>query len=222
MFSVPVPWPPPTDPHWLQEMSVTVMAPLAHPIVSFVGRMCAVDPGPQDNTPGNGVTVVEGEVVVLVDGCAGVVETPLLVAFVVGGEDWRPTIRPTAIPTPRAERTSTTMPARTTVRRRTVMSRGSLYATKDHGSAGQYRKDERIGPVHEFSCPRVAGLENLRRGLRHGKGTGQRKRHMPNGPPRHEYGEPPRCLTIGNQMALFESSPGRQGGRTGRSTATAL
>jgi hypothetical protein len=157
MFSVPVPWPPPTDPHWLQEMSVTVMAPLAHPIVSFVGRMCAVDPGPQDKTPGNGVTVVEGEVVVLVDGCAGVVEIPLLVAFVVGGEDWRPTIRPTAIPTPRAERTSTTMPARMTVLRRTVMSRESLYATKNNGSAGPYRKDEQIGPVLEFSCPRVAG-----------------------------------------------------------------
>jgi hypothetical protein len=123
-------------------MSVTVIRPLPHPIVSFVGRMCAVDPGPQDSTPGNGVTVVGGDVVVVVDGCAGVVEMPVLLDFVVGGEDWEFAIKPMVIPTPRAERTSKTMPARTTVRRRTVISRESLYAMKDNGSSGPHRRDK--------------------------------------------------------------------------------
>ena len=66
--------------------------------------------------------------VVVVDTCGLVVEGPVAEEW-VGGEVPEPTLNPTAIPTPRAARTSATTPARTTVLRRTVISFGSSFAT---------------------------------------------------------------------------------------------
>jgi hypothetical protein len=60
----------------------------------------------------------------------------------VGGEVPDPTLNPTAIPTPRAARTSATTPARTTVLRRTVMSFGSLFATTIYGTLRASENDE--------------------------------------------------------------------------------
>ena len=70
--------------------------------------------------------VVERGAVVRVDPRGVVVEERELV---VGGEDFESTVNPTANPTPRARRTSATMPARTTELRRTVMTLGSALAT---------------------------------------------------------------------------------------------
>jgi hypothetical protein len=118
-------------------MAVTVVPPVAHPTVSFVGRTWGVDVGPQDSTAGTGATVVvvEGDVVE-VPPCAVVVDTPLSVDLVVG-EELEPTAKPTAIPIPRAERTSATMPTRTYVLRLTVITKGFLSTTRGNGSSGR-------------------------------------------------------------------------------------
>jgi hypothetical protein len=125
-------------------MDVTVVPPVAHPTVSFVGRTCGVDAGPQDKTAGTGaVVVVVEEDVVVVPPCAVVVDTPLAVDLVVGGE-FEPTTRPTAIPIPRAARTSATMPTLTYVLRLTVMTRESLSTTRANGSSERCCKDDRF------------------------------------------------------------------------------
>jgi hypothetical protein len=56
-FKVPVPCPPVAASHDFQLMFVTVVFPLAHPTMSLVGRTCAVDPGPHDNTATSGAKV---------------------------------------------------------------------------------------------------------------------------------------------------------------------
>jgi hypothetical protein len=124
-------------------MSVTVMAPVAHPTVSFVGRTLVVDPGPQDRTPGTEATlvvVVRGEVVV--DTFAEFFEPPLVVGAVGDGDGLEPTANPMAVPTPRATSTSATTAIRTTVLRRTVITRGSLLTTKGNGSSARWRSDK--------------------------------------------------------------------------------
>jgi hypothetical protein len=139
---VPVPWPPVAASQEFQVMPVTVTDPVAHPIVSVVGRTCGVGPGPQDSTAGTEVGVVvlvRDEVVV--DTGSVVVEAPRAVDF-VGGEDFEPTANPMAVPTPRDTRTSTTTPKRTTVLRRTAMSRGSLFATSNYGTSRRSQNDE--------------------------------------------------------------------------------
>jgi hypothetical protein len=112
-FNVPLPCPPVAAPHNVQLMAVTVVPPVAHPTVSFVGRTWGVDTGPQDSTAGTGaavVVVVEGGVLEVLP-CAVGVDPPLSVDLVVG-EELEPTTKPTTIPIPRAERTSATMPTR--------------------------------------------------------------------------------------------------------------
>ena len=115
-FNVPLPWPPVAARHKVQLMAVTVTAPVAHPTVSFAGRTWGVDAGPQESTAGTGATVV---VVVVAEGgveevppCAVVVDVPPSVDLVVG-EELEPTTKPTAIPIPRAKRTSAAIPTRT-------------------------------------------------------------------------------------------------------------
>ena len=136
-FKRPEPCPPVAPPQAFQVMAVSVVAPVAQPTVSAVGRTVGVDPGPHDNTAGSAaavdvVDVVESVVVVDADRCVPAVEVPDL----VGGEDLEPTVNPTANPTPRATRASATMPTLTTVLRRTVMTRGSGLATNRNGSSG--------------------------------------------------------------------------------------
>ena len=77
----------------------------------------------------------------VVDPCPVVVETPEAARLVAGGEGLEPTVNPMAIPPPRAARTATTIPTRTTVLRRTVMNRGSLSTTKGYGSSGRSRHE---------------------------------------------------------------------------------
>jgi hypothetical protein len=123
-------------------MPVTVVAFVAHPTVSVVGRTCGVGPGPQERTAGMEATVVEVATEdVVVDTGSLVVEAPVAEES-VGGEVPDPTLNPTAIPTPRAARTSATTPARTTVLRRTVMSFGSLFATTIYGTLRASENDE--------------------------------------------------------------------------------
>jgi len=112
-------------------MAVTVTVPVAHPTLSCVGRRCGVDPGPHDNTAGRGVVVV-----VVVDPREVVVEAPAAMDFVVAGEDLEPRCNPITSPTPRAARTATMMPARTTVLRRRVIFRGSLSGINGNGTPG--------------------------------------------------------------------------------------
>jgi hypothetical protein len=127
--TVPVPWPPVAASQALHVMPVTVVTFVAHPTVSVVGRTCGVGPGPQDRTAGREATVVEVATEdVVVETCGVVVEAPLAEEL-FGGEVLEPTLNPMAVPTPRAARTSTTTPARTTVLRRIVMSCGSFFAT---------------------------------------------------------------------------------------------
>jgi hypothetical protein len=129
-LSVPVPCPPVVLAHALQVMFVTVVVPFVHPTVSIVGRTCGVDPGPQDSTAGCVLTVVvEVEVEVVVDACPLAAEATVEVDLAAGGAVLEPTVQPMATPPPRAARIARTMPSRTTVLRRTVMSRGSLCAT---------------------------------------------------------------------------------------------
>ena len=145
-FNVPVPCPPVAAAHSVHEMAVTVTRPKAHPMVSFAGRTCGVDPGPQESTAGRGTTVVAVEAdVEVVDFDVGplVVETLPSVDFVAGGEDLEPTVKPTAIPAPRASTTSAAMPTRTTVLRRTLITRESFRATSAHGSSRRCGKNRR-------------------------------------------------------------------------------
>jgi hypothetical protein len=134
-FNMPVPCPPVDFAHDFQVISEIVMLPVVHPIVIVAGRTCVVDPGPQDSTAGPVgavVEVVEDEVVV--DTCA-VVEEPVPIDFAVGDDDLEPTITPIPIPAARAATMSVTMPERTTVLRRMVMTRGSLGATGHNGTS---------------------------------------------------------------------------------------
>jgi hypothetical protein len=140
--TVPVPWPPAAASQTRHVMSVTVVTFVAHPNVSVVGRTCGVGPGPQESTAGMEATVVEVAMEdVVVDTCGLVVEAPVAEEW-VGGEVPEPTLNPTAIPTPRAARTSSTTPERTTVVRRTVMSFGSLFATAIYGTWRRSENDE--------------------------------------------------------------------------------
>ena len=138
-FRVPLPCPPVAAPQALQLMPVTVMSPVAHPTVIPVGRVRGVDPGPHDSTLGRELTlvvVVMGEVVV--DTFAVLVEPPMA-ADLLDCDDLEAMVKPMA--TPRAARTSATMPTRTTVLRCTVMT-GSLFTTASNGSSGRYRYDK--------------------------------------------------------------------------------
>ena len=128
-FKVPLPCPPVGAPHALQVMPVTVIAPVAHPTVIFVGRVRGVDPGPQERTTGREVTLVVVRGAVVVDTFAVLVEPPMAADLFDWGEDLEPMLKPMAVPTPRAARTSATMPIRTTVLRCTVIT-GSLPTTK--------------------------------------------------------------------------------------------
>ena len=119
MFKVPVPCPPVSASHDFQTIPVTVTFPVAHPILSCVGRKCGVDLGPHDNTAGGGgLVVLEAGVVVVVDPREVVDVAP---ADLAGGDELEPTDTPTAIPIPRAARTATAVATR--VPRRTVMKR---------------------------------------------------------------------------------------------------
>jgi hypothetical protein len=136
-FKVPEPCPPVADPHADHLTPVTVTIPAVHPTMSFVGRTCGVDPGPQDSTAGCGATVVVARGRVVVDTFAVVVEPPLAVDSDAGGEDLEPSANPIAVPAPRATRTSATTPTRTTVLRRSVITLGSRPATEGNGSSSQ-------------------------------------------------------------------------------------
>jgi hypothetical protein len=164
-----VPCPPVAAPQADHVMSVTVMAPVAHPTVSFVGRTLDVDPGPQDRTPGTDATfvvVVRGEVVVDTD--AELFEPPLVVDAVGCGEDLEPTASPMAVPAPRATRTSATTPIRTTVLRRTVITLGSLLTTKGNGSSMRWRSDKSRGVRASGGRPSVHGeLDSAAMGRAH-------------------------------------------------------
>jgi hypothetical protein len=141
-LTVPVPWPPLAASHAFQVIPVTVTDPVGQPMVSVAGRTWGVGPGPQDRTAGTAfVVVVLARDEVVVDTGWVVVEALAAVDF-VGGEDFEPTANPMAVPTPRDTRTSTTAPARTTVLRRTAMSRGSLFATAGYGTSPRSRNDE--------------------------------------------------------------------------------
>jgi hypothetical protein len=155
--TVPVPWPPAAASQALHVMPVTVVPFVAHPTVSVVGRTCGVGPGPQERTAGTEATVVEVAMeVVVVDTCGLVVEAPVAEEW-VGGEVPEPTLNPTAIPTPRAARTSATTPTRTTVLRRTVMSFGSLFATTIYGTSRGFEND-----AWHLSAPSAAQLRTSR------------------------------------------------------------
>jgi hypothetical protein len=120
---------------------VTVVTFVAHPTVSVVGRTCGVGPGPHDRTAGRGAVVVEVVLDDVVDDARGVVvEEPSVDEL--SGEDPEPTLNPMAVPAPRAARTSTTTPARTTVLLRTVMSVGSSFATTTYGTWRRSGNDE--------------------------------------------------------------------------------
>lgn len=136
---VPVPCPPVVALQSLHETPVTVTGTglLLQPMSKVFGRTCGVDAGPQERTVGCPAAVVPVVAVV------GAVDVPggtevaewdgavvlLALFFAAGGDDRRPTATPTAIPAPRAASTATTIPIRTTVLRRTVMTLGSLLAT---------------------------------------------------------------------------------------------
>jgi hypothetical protein len=139
---VPVPWPPDAASHAFQVIPVTVAAPVAHPIVSVVGRICGVGVGPQDSTAGTELgVVVLVRVEVVVDTGPDVVEEWGAVDS-VGGEDFDPTANPMAVPTPSATSTRAAMPTRTTVLRRTVISRESLFGINSYGTSQRSRNDE--------------------------------------------------------------------------------
>ena len=108
-------------------MAVTVTLPVAHPTVTVVGRTVGVDPGPQDNTAGGEAAVVvevAGSVEVVSAPCAALVVPCVVVVDPVSGDgDLEPMANPIAMPTPTAARTSAATPTRTTVLRRTVMTR---------------------------------------------------------------------------------------------------
>ena len=115
-------------------MPVTVTVRVAHPTVSVVGRTCGVGPGPQDRTAGSEDTDVALVDEGVVDTGSLVVEVPVAADF-EGGEDLEPTANPMAVPTPRAATASATTPRRTTVLRRTVMTRGSFRGTNGYGTS---------------------------------------------------------------------------------------
>ena len=144
--TVPVPCPPLAASQALHVISVTVVPFVAQPTVSVVGRTCGVGPGPQDRTVGT-ATVVEVAVEdVVVDPCGMVVEASVAEKL-FGGDVLEPTLSPMAVPTPRAARTSTTTPARTTVLRRTVMTLGSLFATATYGTSPGSENEEWRLPI---------------------------------------------------------------------------
>ena len=116
-------------------MAETVGFPVAHPMKMSAGRTSEGEPGPQDRTVGKRVVVVVGTTVVVVVGATVVVlavRRAMVVVVVAmadlfgGGGELDPTVNPMARPTPRAAMTATTMPTRTTVVRRNVMTGGSL------------------------------------------------------------------------------------------------
>ncbi len=165
LLKVPVPWPPAGPPHALQVMPVTVMAPVAHPTVIFVGRVRDVDPGPQESTTGREVTLVVVRGAVVVDTFAVLVEPPMAADLFDWGEDLEPMLKPIAVPTPRAASTSATMPTRTTVLRCTVIT-GSLPTTESNGSSGVSGS---VGTCHKmgetrsgFGLPRRRFLNKVR------------------------------------------------------------
>lgn len=142
-FIRPVPCPPVSASHDVQEMVVTVTPPVAHPTVRRVGRTCGVEDGPQDNTAGSGgrVEVVVGPVAVVEDFPWAPDEAPLAADFVCEGVPER-MARPIAIPRPSVATTRTTIPSRVRlsnrvrrVRRRrpclarSVVTRGYLSTT---------------------------------------------------------------------------------------------
>src|SRR5580704_7391884 len=144
-FKVPIPCPPLALLHSLHVMPVTVVPAELQPTVSMVGRTWGVDPGPQDRTAGSAPVVVVVARVELVVGASVVV---VVAPFIFVGEDLEPTLRPMASPAPSAARIKTAIPSRRTVLRRTVMNRGSLFATNTNGSSGRSRSGEcRVGPA---------------------------------------------------------------------------
>jgi hypothetical protein len=175
-FNVPLPCPPVAAPHNVQLMAVTVVPPVAHPTVNLVGRTWGVEAGPQDSTAGTEATVdvVEGDVEEFPP-CVVVVDTPLSVDLVVG-EELEPTARPMAIPIPRAERTSATMPTRTYVLRLTEITKRLLSTTRTNGSSRRSRRTNGLptaGRRHRGEIPsgesqhvteQPLGLEYVSRG----------------------------------------------------------
>jgi hypothetical protein len=164
LLKVPLPCPPVAAPHALHVMSVTVMAPVAHPTVILVGRTRGVDPGAQDSTPGREVTLVVVVVVggdVVVDTFAVLVEPPTGADLFDGGEDLEPMVRPMAVATPTATRTSATIATRTTVVRCTVIT-GFLSTTMSNGSWGPCRCDRSRSPAGIRRAD-VAGMGTTRR-----------------------------------------------------------
>jgi hypothetical protein len=111
----------------VQAIAVTAVLTAAQPNPMNAGRSCTA-PGEliQDSTSGRGaaLVVVAARMVVVVTGAC--LWTPTALGCTVGDEE--PTARPIPTPAPRAARTDTAIPTRTTVLFRSVITGGSSSA----------------------------------------------------------------------------------------------